>query len=184
MAQRLDQGWAARGSSGAAGSIGLVQPVIDPADQVAVGNVANEQVQAVGDLVEVAVSQLMGWQRAGRNVVRLGAGAAGLLVAAVMKMPIGLQLRAGRPLGQILQTVAPGRSAMVCHVIGGDLVRDALKAEIVDQPVEQRRGVVPVDGGAQILIVKFFDQVERAGEAADLVNQSNGIIEGSRVEAD
>ena len=34
---------------------------IDPGDQVAFGNVANEQVQAVGNLVEVAVSQAMGW---------------------------------------------------------------------------------------------------------------------------
>ena len=73
----------------------LLQSVIDPADQVAVGNIANEQVQAVGNLVEMAVSQPMGWQRAGGNVVRLGAGAARLLVSAVMKMPIGFQLRAG-----------------------------------------------------------------------------------------
>jgi hypothetical protein len=43
----------------------------------------------------------MRWQGAGRNVVRLGAGAARLLVAAVVKMPIGLQLRAGWPFGQI-----------------------------------------------------------------------------------
>ena len=34
----------------------LVEPVIDPADQVAVGDVANEQVKAVGNLVEMAVS--------------------------------------------------------------------------------------------------------------------------------
>ena len=43
----------------------LVQPVIDPADQVAVGNISNEQVQAVCKLVEMAVSQAMGWHRAG-----------------------------------------------------------------------------------------------------------------------
>ena len=42
----------------------LVEAVIDPADQVAVGNVANEQVQAVGNLIQVAVSQPMGWQGA------------------------------------------------------------------------------------------------------------------------
>ena len=80
----------------------LVQPVIDPADQIAIGNVANEQVEAVGNLVEVAVSQAMGWQRAGRDVVRLGAGAARLLVSAGVEMPIGFQLRAGWPFGQIL----------------------------------------------------------------------------------
>ena len=42
----------------------LVEAVIDPADRVAIGNVSNEQVQAVGNLVEVAVSQAMGWKRA------------------------------------------------------------------------------------------------------------------------
>ena len=35
----------------------------DPADQVAVSNVANEQVEAIGKLVEMAVSQAMSWQR-------------------------------------------------------------------------------------------------------------------------
>ena len=34
----------------------LVEAVIDPADQVAVGNVANEQIQAIGNLIQVAVS--------------------------------------------------------------------------------------------------------------------------------
>ena len=63
--------------------------MIDPADQVAVGDVANEQVKAVGNLVEMAVSQPMGWKRAGGDVVRLGAGAARLFVAAVMELPVG-----------------------------------------------------------------------------------------------
>jgi hypothetical protein len=73
----------------------LVEAVIDPADQVAFGNVANEQVQAVGNLIQVAVSQPMGWKRAGGDMVRLGAGSARLLVPAGMEMPIGFQLWAG-----------------------------------------------------------------------------------------
>jgi hypothetical protein len=36
--------------------IWLAQALIDPPDQVAFGNVANEQVQAVGNLIQVAVS--------------------------------------------------------------------------------------------------------------------------------
>ena len=71
---------------------------------------------------------------------------------------------------------------MFGHIICGNLVRDPLKAEIIHQPVEQGSGVVPVDGATQILVAKFFDQVERASEAADLVNQANGIIDSSRVE--
>jgi hypothetical protein len=69
--------------------------VIDPADQVAIGNVANEQIQAIGYLVQVAVFQAMGWQGARRDVVRLGAGTARFLVSAVMEMPIALQFWAG-----------------------------------------------------------------------------------------
>ena len=80
----------------------LVEAVIDPADQVAVGNVANEQVQAVGNLIQVAVSQAVSRQGARRDVVRLGAGAARLLVSAGMEMPIGFQLWAGWPPDQIL----------------------------------------------------------------------------------
>ena len=39
----------------------LFQSVVDPADQVAVGNVSNEQVETVSNLIEMAVSQAMGW---------------------------------------------------------------------------------------------------------------------------
>ena len=69
-------------------------PIIDPADQVTIGDIPNEQIQAIGHLVEMAVSQPMRWQRTSGNVVRLGAGAARLLVSAVVKMPVALQLRA------------------------------------------------------------------------------------------
>jgi hypothetical protein len=82
--------------------IRLVQLIIDPADQVPVGNVSNEQVKAVGKLIQMAVSQPMSWQGTGRNVMRLGAGAARLFVTSIMKVPIGLQLRAAWPPSQIL----------------------------------------------------------------------------------
>ena len=95
IAQRINQGIACLRQRVRSGLVvRLVQAVIDPADQVALGNVANEQVQAVGNLIEVAISQAMCWQRAGGNVVRFGARAACLLVSAGMKMPIGFQLRA------------------------------------------------------------------------------------------
>jgi hypothetical protein len=72
---------------------------------------------------------------------------------------------------------------MAGHVIDGDLVGNSLKAEIIHQPVEQGRAVVAFNGGAQSLITKFFEQVERASEAADLVNEANGIIQSSGVGA-
>ena len=41
-------------------TIGRLQPLVDPADQITIRNVANEQVEGIGDLVEVAVAQVMG----------------------------------------------------------------------------------------------------------------------------
>ena len=73
---------------------------------------------------------------------------------------------------------------MPVHVIFSDLVRNPLKAEAVDQPVIQRRGISPVDCGTQVLIGKLLDQVERTGQTADLVNQASGMIDGRGVEID
>ena len=72
-----------------AGLVRLVEAVIDPADQVAVGNVANEQVQAVSNLIQVAVSQPVSRQGTRRDVVRFGAGTARFLVSAGVEMPVG-----------------------------------------------------------------------------------------------
>ena len=88
IAQRFNQGPPDALEPVGGGFVGR-QPVVDPADQVAIGNVANKQVQAIGNLVEMAVSQAMVWQRALCDVVRLGAGAARLFVAAVMELPVG-----------------------------------------------------------------------------------------------
>ncbi len=65
------------------------------------GHIPNEQVQTVGTLVEMTVSQMMGRQRAGGDVVGFSAGAGCFLVSAIMKMPIAVQLRATWASGQI-----------------------------------------------------------------------------------
>jgi len=102
VAQRLDQANARlRQGIWSAGLVRLVEAVIDPADQVAVGNVANEQVQAVGNLIQMAVSQAMGRQGTRRDVIRLGAGTTRLFEPAGVEMPIAFQLWAGWPPGQI-----------------------------------------------------------------------------------
>ena len=54
--------------------------------------------------------------------------------------------------------------------------RDSLKTEIVYQAVEQRRGIVPFNCGTQRLVTKLIEQVERASETADLVDQANSVI--------
>ena len=63
------------------------------------------------------------------------------------------------------------------HVLGGDLVRDALVAESRNQPIEQRRGVVAPDCrgnafGPQVG-ANIIDQAGRARQATDTVHHSN-----------
>ena len=101
-----------------------------------------------------------------------------LFVSAIMKMPIGFQLRASWSPGEIFADRTPSRLAMLAHVVCGDLVRNALKAEAVNQPVEQRCAIVPVDCGTQILIRETLrsDQTSqrssRLGESGERHNQS------------
>ena len=71
---------------------------------------------------------------------------------------------------------------MAAHIVYRDLVRNPLKAEIEHQPVEQSGAVVPVNCGTQSLVAKLVEQIERASETADLVNQANGVVKRSRVE--
>ncbi len=68
--------------------VGFLQPLVDPADQIAVGQVTNEQVQRIGGLVEAAVAQVMARQGTVPDVSGLGAGAVQLAVAAVVKLPV------------------------------------------------------------------------------------------------
>jgi hypothetical protein len=72
------------------------QSVVDPADQVAFGNVADKEEKAIGGLVEATVAQLMARHRAGIDMIGFGAGAAALVVSAAVKVPIGLKQRTGR----------------------------------------------------------------------------------------
>src|SRR5690349_11924797 len=91
-------------------------------------------------------------------------------VSAGVKMPIGLQLRASWPGRQILPHRAPSRLTVAAHVVCRDLIRDPLKAEIMNQAVEQHRGVVPFNCRTQILVAKLVEQIERARETANLMN--------------
>ena len=74
--------------------VGIGEPPVDPADEIAVGDIAHEQEQAVGRLVEPAVAQIVGRQWASRKMVRLGATPLDLLVPAMVEVPVALQLRA------------------------------------------------------------------------------------------
>jgi hypothetical protein len=78
-------------------------------------------------------------------VLGLGTGAADLLVAAAMEMPVGLELGASDTLAELLVDVAPRRPAMPRHVIVGDLIGDALVAQSGHQPIEHDGGVAVPD---------------------------------------
>jgi hypothetical protein len=45
---------------------------------------------------------------------------------------------------------------MLGYIICGNLIRDPLKAEIIDQAVEQGGGVVPLNCGTQGWVPKLF----------------------------
>ena len=64
------------------------QLLVDPADEIVIGNVAHEQEQAIRHLVEAAVPQRMAGQGAGIDVGRLRARMGPLMVPAVIKPPV------------------------------------------------------------------------------------------------
>ena len=118
-----------------------LQPLVDPADQIAVGNVANEQVERIGELVQVAVAQVVGRQRTVADVIGLGASPAELGVPAGVKVPVAFEFWASGAVGQFFVDVLPSQITVLLHVVVGNLIGDALVAERRDQPIEHCRGV-------------------------------------------
>jgi hypothetical protein len=61
----------------------------------------------------------------------------------------------------------------VCH-----LVRDALVAQGVDQPIEQGRRIVAANGGSKtaVLAPNVVDEGSRAGEATDSMDDSDRML--------
>ena len=62
-----------------------LQLLVDPADQISIRNVTNEQVQRISRLVQTAVAQVMGRQWTAADVIGLGAGPTQLGVVAVVE---------------------------------------------------------------------------------------------------
>ena len=158
---------------------------VDPADQVAIGNVADEEVQRVGGLVETAVAQVVAGHWTMSQMVWFGAGAAELVVPAAVEMPVALQLRAGGAATEHGLDIMPLRAAVSLHVVVGHAIRDALIAQRRHQPIKQRRGVEAPDGGGNAfgpqLRANIVDQAGRSGQAADTVYHPNSVIEHSGI---
>jgi hypothetical protein len=83
--------------------------------------------------------------------------------------------------------VAPPRLTVQLHVLGGDLVRDALIAQSRHQPIEQRRGAMASDGGGNAVGLQLganvVDQAWRARQAADTMHHRNSVIDCRRLPA-
>ncbi len=62
-------------------------------------------------------------------------------------------------------------------LIDGNIVRDPLETEGIDQPVEQRPGFVPLDCDTQAFVPRTLQKVKGTSQATDVVNQVNGIID-------
>jgi hypothetical protein len=130
FAQRRDEGVPHAGQPvRASWTACRLQPLVNPADQIPIGNVANEQLDGIGGLVEVAVAQVMGREWTAAHVIGLGAGSAELGVSAAMEVPVALELGAGGTLGKFLVDIVPLHIAVLLHVVVGDLIGDALVAE-------------------------------------------------------
>ena len=103
-------------------AINSPQLAINPVDQIAIGDVADEQIKRIGGLVEPTVAQVMARYWAMIDMVWLGAGPADFVVPATIVMPVALQLWAGGAVTELGLDVAPPRPAVLLHVAGGDAI--------------------------------------------------------------
>ena len=152
---------------------------IDPGDEIAVGDIAHEQEQAVGHLVQVAVAQRLARQWAGGDVARLSAGAASFTVLTVVEPPITAELGAGGVAGQAGPDARPARLAMALHVIVSDAIGDALIAQGLHEPIKQSGGVVPLNGGGKTVLaaaVAMHEKFGLAGQTTNAMQQSDCVI--------
>jgi hypothetical protein len=162
-----------------------IQPPVDPAHEITISNVANKKVQRVGGLVQPTVAQPMIGQRAARQMIGLGAGVPGLVVPAVVKLPIASELRTTRCAAKIALNRLPSCQAMALHVVEGDLVGDALVAQYRDKPIEQDCRVPGADGRMNAFGLKRFTSISdkrgRASEMANPEDQRSCMVEGCMV---
>ncbi len=182
VGERLDDSLSQpRCSIGRRSTVGIGEPPVDPANEIAVGDITHEQEEAVCRLVEPAVAQIVGRQRATREMVRLSAAPLGLLIPTMVEVPVTLQLRTGRVGLDQRCDLAPSHPAMSLHVVVSDLVADALIADRFEQPVEHHRRVAAKNGGANTapgqVAGEPIDQERLTGDSADPRDEPGRSIE-------
>jgi hypothetical protein len=161
--------------------VGTGEPPVDPADEIAIDDIAHEQEEAICRLVEPAVAQIVGRQRTSRKMIRFGATPFDLLIPATVEVPVTLQLRTRRVGLDQRGDLAPSHPAMSLHVAVSDMVADALVADGFEQPIEQYWRVAATNGGANTtsgqVAGELIDQARLAGDPADPPDEPDRLIE-------
>jgi hypothetical protein len=156
------------------------EAVIDPADQVAFGNVTDKKKKAVGRLVEPTVTQLMPRHRAGIDMVGLRATEAALVVSAAVIVPIGLKQSARRTLSETRPDFGPGDVAVLANVPTGHLVGNSLIAECAQQPIKYLGRIPPRhrlnDTGSLRISVDVLKKGQRSRQTANTPDQISPAI--------
>jgi hypothetical protein len=156
------------------------EAVIDPADQVAFGNVTDKKKKAVGRLVEPTVTQRMPGHRAGINMVGLRTAEAALVVSAAIIVPIALKQRARRNLSETRPDFGPGDVAVLANVPTGHLVGNTLIAERAQQPIKYLGRISPLhrlnDTGSLRISVDVLKKGQRSRQTANTPDQINPAI--------
>jgi hypothetical protein len=135
---------------------------VEPPNEIAAGDVPDEQEKAVGGLVQSAVAQARAGHRARIDMVGLRAGKAALVVPAALIMPVATKFRAGGSCPKASLDFGPRGRPVLFHVCAGNRVADPLVAERRKQPVEDRRGVAIGNGPVQTCPADFgADLVEK-----------------------
>jgi hypothetical protein len=153
---------------------------INPVDDVATGNVPDEQEQAVRGLIQPAVSEPMPGQGTIGKVIGVAAGLESLVVPAVSKPPIPLELVAARVGGEATFDFRPRHVPMSVDVPIGDGVGNSLVANLPDQPIKDHRGVMGCDCADEAsldgVIPKVIDPCNLTSNPANLANNGSGTV--------
>jgi hypothetical protein len=177
MPQRVDQG--SPGCRKVLGSDIVGKLLVNPPDDVATGNVPDEQEQAVRGLVQPTVPKAMPGQRAIAELVRLGASLESLVVVAASKRPIPVELVASGVGGERPFDVCPRHISMPIDVPVGHGVRDPLVANLPDQPIEDHGGVMGCDcrnqASVDCVMPEIVDARDLPGKIADSPNKGLGV---------
>ena len=177
MPKRVDQGGPGRREVSGCGMVGELP--INPRDDVAFGNVPDEQEQAVRGLVQPAVPERMPGQGAIGEFVRRGAGLETFVVLAVGKRPIPLELVAPGVGGEASFDFRPRHVPVPIHIPLGDGIGDSLEAEHPHQPIEDRRSVMvfncSTEPSLDCINLKVVDAGNLTGNGADPANKGLGM---------